>query len=311
MEFSHKPVLLDECINGLNIKRKGTYVDGTLGGAGHSFEICKKLNNTGKLIGIDRDLDAINASKLKLKSFTNTIFINNVHENISNILSNLEISNVDGILIDLGVSSYQLDEASRGFSYMSDASLDMRMDRNQTLSAKEVVNNYSEQELTKIFFDFGEEKYSKRIAKAICEARKEKEIETTFELVNIIKGSLPKSALAEKQHPGKRIFQAIRIEVNGELVRLEQTIRDCIKLLNDKGRLAIITFHSLEDRIVKNTFLDMQGRCKCPKGMPICGCNYVSYGKVMTKHPITSSEEELSENPRARSAKLRIFERII
>ncbi len=310
MEFKHKSVLLNECIENLNIRKKHIYVDGTLGGGGHSYEILKKLDGTGKLIGIDRDKVAIEASKNKLKEFSNFEAVHNNNANILSILDNLGISYVDGILLDLGVSSYQLDEASRGFSYMQDSRLDMRMNTDDKLSAYEVVNNYSEDRLSRIFFDYGEEKYSKSIAKNICIERKEKNITTTFELVDIIKKSMPKKALNEKQHPAKRVFQAIRIEVNEELTKLKQTVIDSIKALNDKGRLAIITFHSLEDKIVKHTYEEMEGRCTCPKDLPVCICNYISYGKIITKKPITSGEEELKENPRARSAKLRVFERI-
>ena len=309
MEFKHKSVLLSECIENLNIRKGYIYVDGTLGGGGHSYEILKKLDGTGKLIGIDRDKVAIEASKDRLKEFNNFELVHDNHANILNILKNLGISHVDGILLDLGVSSYQLDEASRGFSYMQDSKLDMRMNTEDKLSAYEVVNNYSEDKLARIFFDYGEEKYSKSIAKNICIRREEKEIKTTFELVDIIKNSMPKKALNEKQHPAKRVFQAIRIEVNEELTKLKQAVIDSVEALNNKGRLAIITFHSLEDKIVKHTYEEMEGRCTCPKDFPVCVCNYVSYGKIITKKPITSSEEEIKSNPRARSAKLRVFEK--
>ncbi len=309
MEFKHKSVLLNECIENLNIRKGCIYVDGTLGGGGHSYEILKKLDGTGKLIGIDRDKVALEASKDRLKEFNNFELVHDNHANILNILENLGISHVDGILLDLGVSSYQLDEASRGFSYMQDSKLDMRMNMEDKLSAYEVVNNYSEDKLARIFFDYGEEKYSKSIAKNICIKREEKEIKTTFELVDIIKNSMPKKALNEKQHPAKRVFQAIRIEVNEELTKLKQAVIDSIEALNNKGRLAIITFHSLEDKIVKHTYEEMEGRCTCPKDFPVCVCNYVSYGKIITKKPITSSDEELKSNPRARSAKLRVFEK--
>lgn len=309
MEFKHKSVLLNECIENLNIRKGCIYVDGTLGGGGHSYEILKKLDGTGKLIGIDRDKVALEASKDRLKEFNNFELVHDNHANILNILENLGISHVDGILLDLGVSSYQLDEASRGFSYMQDSKLDMRMNTEDKLSAYEVVNNYSEDKLARIFFDYGEEKYSKSIAKNICIKREEKEIKTTFELVDIIKNSMPKKALNEKQHPAKRVFQAIRIEVNEELTKLKQAVIDSIEALNNKGRLAIITFHSLEDKIVKHTYEEMEGRCTCPKDFPVCVCNYVSYGKIITKKPITSSDEELKSNPRARSAKLRVFEK--
>ena len=311
MEFKHKSVLLNECIEGLNIKKEGIYVDGTLGGGGHSYEILRKLSPDGRLIGIDRDKDALNAASKKLNEFNNFTTVHDNHANILEILKNLGIQGVDGILLDLGVSSYQLDEASRGFSYMNDAPLDMRMNREDKISAYEVVNNYSEEKLSRIFFDYGEERYSKSIAKKICKVREENKISTTLELVEVIKSAMPSSALNEKQHPAKRVFQAIRIEVNEELTKLKQAVEDSIKALNNGGRLAIITFHSLEDKIVKHTYEDMQGRCTCPKDFPVCVCNYISYGRIVNKKPIISNEEELKENPRARSAKLRIFERII
>lgn len=311
MEFKHKSVLLNECIEGLNIKKEGIYVDGTLGGGGHSYEILRKLSPNGRLIGIDRDKDALNAASKKLNEFNNFTTVHDNHANILEILKNLGIQGVDGILLDLGVSSYQLDEASRGFSYMNDAPLDMRMNREDKISAYEVVNNYSEEKLSRIFFDYGEERYSKSIAKKICKVREENKISTTLELVEVIKSAMPGSALNEKQHPAKRVFQAIRIEVNEELTKLKQAVEDSIKALNNGGRLAIITFHSLEDKIVKHTYEDMQGRCTCPKDFPVCVCNYISYGRIVNKKPIISNEEELKGNPRARSAKLRIFERII
>ncbi len=311
MEFKHKSVLLDECIENLNIKEGKIYVDGTLGGGGHSYEILKRLNGTGKLIGIDRDKEAIEAAKNKLKEFQNFQVVHDNHANISNILKDLKLSGVDGILLDLGVSSYQLDEASRGFSYMNDASLDMRMNKEDNLSAYNVVNEYNEEKLIKIFFDYGEEKYSKNIARKIIEKRKEKSIETTLELVDIIKSAMPSKALNEKQHPAKRVFQAIRIEVNEELTKLKQAINDSIFALNNGGRLAIITFHSLEDKIVKHTYEEFVGRCTCPKDFPVCVCNFKTYGKLINKKPIISGNKELQENPRARSAKLRVFERII
>lgn len=310
MEFKHKSVLLDECIENLNIRENCVYVDGTLGGGGHSYHILKALNNTGMLIGIDRDLDAIEAATKKLSEFSNFKTVHDNHANIVKVLEKLGISGVDGILLDLGVSSYQLDEADRGFSYMHDAKLDMRMNREDKLSAYEVVNNYSEDRLANIFFDYGEEKFSKSIAKKICERRVVSPIETTFELVDVIKSAMPKRALNEKQHPAKRVFQAIRIEVNQELEKLKQAVIDSILSLNNGGRLCIITFHSLEDKIVKHAYEEMQGRCTCPKDFPVCVCNYKSYGRIVNKKPIVSGEKELEENPRARSAKLRVFERI-
>lgn len=308
--FKHIPVLKNEVLECLDIKKDGVYVDGTLGGAGHSFCIMERLGKYGSLIGIDRDLDALKAARERLKDFPNVIYVNNNHENIKEILQSLNIEKVDGVLLDLGVSSYQLDEASRGFSYMHDAPLDMRMNREDKLTAHFVVNKYSEESLARIFFEYGEEKYSKRIAKAIVEQRKQKEIATTFELVECIKSAMPRSALNEKQHPAKRAFQAIRIEVNGELINLSGALKDAVLMLKPGGRLAVITFHSLEDRITKKTFEELEGHCTCPKELPKCVCNKVSYGKVITKKPIIATEEELNENPRSRSAKLRVFERI-
>ena len=311
MEFKHKSVLLDECIENLKIRKDCVYVDGTLGGGGHSYHILEALNGTGMLIGIDRDTDALQAASEKLKEFSNFKTVHDNHANIKNILESLGLSGVDGILLDLGVSSYQLDEADRGFSYMHDAKLDMRMNREDEISAYEVVNNYSEEKLFRIFVDYGEEKFSRSIARKICQKRESKPIETTFELVDIIKSAMPSKALNEKQHPAKRVFQAIRIEVNQELEKLKQAVEDSILSLNDGGRLCIITFHSLEDKIVKHAYEEMEGRCTCPPNFPVCVCGYKSYGKIINKKPITSSDEELEENPRARSAKLRVFERIV
>ena len=310
MEFKHIPVLRDECIDNLNIKEDGIYVDGTLGLAGHSSVILEKLKGSGLLIGIDRDKEALKVAKERLNNYSNFVAVHDNHVNILSILEELNISGVDGILLDLGVSSYQLDEASRGFSYMKDAPLDMRMNKEDKITAKEIVNNYDEEELAKIFFDYGEEKYSKLVAKRIVEERKNKEIETTFELVKIIQDAIPKKAQMGKGHPAKRVFQAIRIEVNQEIKLLENGIRAAIKALNKNGRLCVISFHSLEDRIVKKTFEEMQGRCTCPKGLPKCVCNYVSYGNVITKKPILPTEEEMNSNSRSKSAKLRVFERI-
>lgn len=309
MEFKHKSVLLEECIENLVKKQDGIYVDGTLGGAGHSIEILKKLNNKGKLIGIDRDIEALTFAKKKLKDYSNFTLIHDNYSNILNILEKIDIKKVDGILLDLGVSSYQLDEASRGFSYKNDAPLDMRMNQDDKITARDIVNKYDENKLANIIFEYGEEKYSRKIAKKICEYRKEKEIETTLQLVDIIKKAMPSFALKEKQHPAKRTFQAIRIEVNNELSVLRQTVIDGIKALNQGGRLLVITFHSLEDKIIKSAFVEMEGRCSCPKGFPVCICGYKSEGKILTSKPIVSNEEELEENPRARSAKLRIFEK--
>lgn len=309
MEFKHIPVLLEKCIECLNIKKGGVYVDGTLGGGGHSLHILKNLDGTGKLIGIDKDKEALKFTSEKFKDYSNVIYVNDKHENIKGILERLNIPQVDGILLDLGVSSYQLDEPSRGFSYMHDAKLDMRMNKDMDFTAYDVVNNYPEEKLIEIFFTYGEERYSKSIAKKIVEERKIKPIETTYELVDIIKSAIPKRALNEKQHPAKRVFQAIRIEVNGELVELENAIKDSVDVLKPGGRLLIITFHSLEDRIVKKTYENLEGRCTCPSDFPKCVCGFKSFGKIITKKPIVADEKELYENPRSRSAKLRVFEK--
>ena len=308
MEFKHKPVLLNECIQGLNIKQDGIYVDGTLGGAGHSKVILEHLSPKGLLIGIDRDEEALCAAKQNLKQYENVKYIHGNHDDISKILTDIGIDKVDGILLDLGVSSYQLDEKSRGFSYMQDSMLDMRMDKTQELTAKEVVNNYPEEKLANIIFEYGEERFSKNIARNICIERAKKSIETTNDLVSIIEKSIPKSKQKDG-HPAKRTFQAIRIEVNDELKPLYNTVINSIKALKDGGRLCIITFHSLEDRAVKQAYINAEGRCTCPKDLPYCICNYKSYGKIINKKPIVSTEEELKLNSRAQSAKLRIFER--
>lgn len=279
------------------------------GGAGHSEEIVKRLSEKGLLIGIDRDEEALKAAKERLKEYSNVKYIHGNHDDIDMLLSNIGIEKVDGILLDLGVSSYQLDEKNRGFSYIGNAKLDMRMDQTQTLTAEDVVNNYSEEKLADIIYKYGEERFSKVIAKNICKERKVKRIETTEELVNIIKESIPKSKQNDG-HPAKRTFQAIRIEVNNELEPLYNTVQKSIKLLNEKGRLAIITFHSLEDRLVKDAFIEAQGKCTCPKDLPYCVCNYTSYGRIITKKPILPSKEEQEENSRSKSAKLRIFERV-
>jgi len=310
LEFKHKPVLLDECIEGLNINPDGVYVDGTLGGAGHSRVIASKLSSKGLLIGIDRDQDALEAAKNNLKQYQNVKYIHGNHDDIKNILSELKIEEVDGILLDLGVSSFQLDEKSRGFSYIGENELDMRMDKTQELTAKTVVNTYSEENLANIIYEYGEERFSKNIARNICKYREEKEIETTGELVKIIENSIPKSKQKDG-HPAKRTFQAIRIEVNDELRPLYNTVKDSIDCLKKGGRLCIITFHSLEDRAVKQAYADAVGRCTCPPGLPYCVCNYKekSLGKIINKKPIVAKEEELNENSRAQSAKLRIFEK--
>ena len=310
MEFKHKPVLLNECIEGLNIKTDGIYVDGTLGGAGHSREILKRIDpKQGLLIGIDRDEEALQAAKQNLSEYKNVKYIHGKHDNIKEILENLEIEKVDGILLDLGVSSYQLDERERGFSYLGSNELDMRMDKTQRLTAMEVVNNYKEEHLANIIYEYGEERYSRNIAKNICIERRKKKIETTDELVKIIEKSIPRLNPKEG-HPGKRTFQAIRIEVNNEIKPLEDTIKNSIDVLNTKGRLCVITFHSLEDRAVKRAMNRAKGICTCPKDIPYCVCGAKELGIVITKKPIIASEEEQKENSRSKSAKLRIFEKI-
>ncbi len=308
MEFKHESVLLWECIEGLAIKEDGIYVDGTLGGAGHSKQILKKLSNKGMLIGIDRDLEALEAAKNNLKEYKNVKYVHGNHDDIDEILEELQINGVDGILLDLGVSSYQLDERNRGFSYLGENELDMRMDKSQSLTAKEVVNEYSEEKLANIIFEYGEERFSRNIAKNICIKRKQKQIETTAELVKIIEDSIPKSKQKDG-HPAKRTFQAIRIEVNNEIEPLYTTILKSIKALNKGGRLCVITFHSLEDRAVKKAYIEAEGRCTCPKDLPYCVCNAVSYGKIINKKPIIATKEEQERNSRSKSAKLRIFER--
>ena len=309
MEFRHNPVLLNECIDGLNIKKNGIYVDGTLGGAGHSKEIAKRLSEKGLLIGIDRDEDALKAAKENLKEFSNVKYIHGNHDDIKQILDEIGFEKVDGILLDLGVSSYQLDERNRGFSYLGENELDMRMDKTQELTAKTVVNTYKEEQLANIIYEYGEEKFSRSIARNICLYRKQKEIQTTKELVEIIEKSIPKSKQKDG-HPAKRTFQAIRIEVNNEIKPLEKTIMDCIDVLNSKGRLCVITFHSLEDRAVKNAFNRAKGICTCPKDLPYCVCGAKELGKVINRKPIVASEQEQEENTRSKSAKLRIFEKI-
>ena len=309
MEFNHKSVMLEECIEGLNIKPDGIYVDGTMGGAGHSKEIVKRITGNGLFIGIDRDEEAICVAKERLSEFQNTIFVHDNHDNIKKILEEKNISEVDGILLDLGVSSYQLDERQRGFSYMGCASLDMRMDTSAGITAKEVINTYSEEKLANIIWEYGEEKFSKQIAKNICKVRENKVIETTQDLVEIIQNSIPKSKQQEG-HPAKRTFQAIRIEVNNEIKPLYQTITQSVHCLKENGRLVVITFHSLEDRAVKNAMLDLNGKCICPNDLPYCMCGCETWGKMLYKKPIIASKEEQERNTRSKSAKLRIFERI-
>ena len=309
-DFHHVSVLLDACIQSLAIKADGIYVDGTLGGAGHSSEIVKRLT-TGRLIGIDRDPVALAAAGERLVPYADRVTL--VHANfcdIAQVLKDLNIDGVDGILLDLGVSSPQLDDSSRGFSYMADAPLDMRMNREDTLSAYDVVNSWSCDELKRILFDYGEERYAPKIAAAICRRREEKPIETTLELVDVIRGAMPAQALREKQHPAKRSFQAIRIAVNDELGSVEKVMRDAIPCLNPGGRLAVITFHSLEDRIVKTAMAGAAKGCTCPPSFPVCVCGKKPQVQLMTRKPIVSGDEELERNPRARSAKLRVCEKV-
>ena len=309
-EFYHVSVLLDECIDGLAIKPDGIYVDGTLGGAGHSSQIVQRLT-TGRLIGIDRDPVALKAAGERLAPWADRVTL--VHSNfceIASVLEELNIPGVDGILLDLGVSSPQLDDGARGFSYMADAPLDMRMNNEDSLTAHTVVNTWSYDELKRILYDYGEERYAPKIAAAICSRREQKPIETTLELVDIIRSAMPPAALREKQHPAKRSFQAIRIAVNDELGSVEKVMADAVPCLNPGGRLAIITFHSLEDRIVKNGMADAAKGCTCPPQFPVCVCGNKPKVKLITRKPIVSGDEELERNPRARSAKLRVCEKI-
>ncbi len=311
MEFRHKSVLLDESIDALQIKPDGIYVDGTLGGGGHSFEICSRLSEHGRLIGIDQDAAAIEAATRRLSKFQDrvTIVRSNYCE-MRQVLGRLGITSVDGVILDLGVSSYQLDTAERGFTYREDAPLDMRMDQRQPLTAKDIVNEYSEMELYRIIRDYGEDRFAKNIARHIVNARKEKALETTGELIHVIKAAIPMKVRATGGHPAKRTFQAIRIELNRELEVLDESLEDMVDLLNDRGRICVITFHSLEDRIVKSRFRNMEDPCTCPKEFPVCVCGKKPKGRVVTKKPIVPSEAELEENSRAKSSKLRVFERI-
>ena len=310
INFSHYSVLLSECMEGLKINPDGIYVDGTAGGAGHSSEIAKRLSQ-GRLIAIDQDETAVAVATQRLNALEkNTVVVRNNFCQIASVCKELEIDGIDGVLLDLGVSSYQLDTAERGFSYSADAPLDMRMDNRKTLTAYDVVNSYSEQAIKKILFDYGEERFAPQIAAAIVKNREKEPIKTTAELSNIIKYAIPSSAREGGHHPAKRSFQAIRIEVNGELDVIEPAIRDAVALLNKGGRMAIITFHSLEDRIVKQTFASLASGCTCPKDFPICVCGNKPKVKVITKKPILPSREELEENPRSRSAKLRVIEKI-
>ena len=310
-EYKHVSVLRDESIEGLRVSPDGVYVDGTLGGAGHSMEICRRLTGSGRLIGIDQDEEAINNGKNRLAPYQDrVVLVRDNFKNISQILNDLQIEKVDGILLDLGVSSRQLDSAERGFSYMQDAPLDMRMDQRQTKSAYEVVNTYTEEELDRVIREYGEERWSRRIAQFIVQERSERPIQTTGELVGVIKKAIPKKAREDGPHPAKRTFQAIRIEVNGELKILEKSIENMIDSLKPGGRLCIITFHSLEDRIVKQTFKTWENPCICPKEFPVCVCGRKPKIRIVTRKPILPSEEELLDNSRARSAKLRIAEHL-
>ena len=310
LKFSHRSVLLDECIDGLNIKPDGVYVDGTAGGGGHSFEIARRLVG-GRLICIDQDSAAIEAASKKLAPFSDKVtIVRNNFSHIADVCEELGVNKIDGILLDLGVSSYQLDTAERGFSYNADAPLDMRMDERASLNAEIVVNTYSASELTRILFEYGEEKFSRQIASAIVAERERAPIKSTAQLAAIIKGAIPARAREGGHHPAKRSFQAIRIEVNHELDVIGPAIRDGVKLLGSGGRIAIITFHSLEDRIVKQAYAKLAEGCTCPKSLPICVCNNKPTVKVITKHPIVPSEKELEENPRSRSSKLRVAQKI-
>ena len=309
-EFHHVSVLLEECIEALNIKPDGIYVDGTLGGGGHSSRIAAQLT-TGRLIGIDRDPVALAAAGERLKPFADRVTL--VHSNfdeMDTVLKDLGIPGVDGILMDLGVSSPQLDDGSRGFSYMTDAPLDMRMNGEDALDARQIVNTWSYEELKRILYNYGEERYAPRIAGAICKRREEAPIETTLELVDIIRGAMPAAALREKQHPAKRSFQAIRIAVNDELGSVERVMKGAVPCLNPGGRLAVITFHSLEDRIVKNAMAEAAKGCICPREFPVCVCGRKPQVKIITRKPITATDDELAANPRARSAKLRVCEKL-
>lgn len=310
VNFKHKSVLLDECIENLNIKPNGIYVDGTLGGAGHSYHICERLGEGGRLIGIDQDGDAIQAATKRLEPFQDKVtIVRSNYCNMKQVLHDLGIEKVDGILLDLGVSSYQLDTVERGFSYRENAPLDMRMDTRNDLTAKNIVNGYSEHDLYRIIRDYGEDKFAKNIAKHIVQAREIKPIETTDELTEAIKAAIPMKIRMNTGHPSKKTFQAIRIELNKELDVLKNTLGDMIDVLADDGRLCIITFHSLEDRIVKTYFKEQENPCTCPPSFPVCVCGKKSQGKVITRKPIVPSDEEIEANKRSKSSKLRVFEK--
>lgn len=311
MEFIHKSVLLDETIAGLNIKPDGIYVDGTLGGGGHSFEICRRLSDKGRLIGIDQDREAIAAAKKRLEPFGDRVtFIHSNYQDIDSVLRGCSVSGVDGIVLDLGVSSYQLDNIERGFTYREDTPLDMRMNRDSAMTAKDIINDYSEMDLYRIIRDYGEERFAKNIARHIVQAREERTIETTGQLNEIIKAAIPAKMRQGQGHPSKRTFQAIRIELNHELDVLESSLDTMISWLNPGGRLAIITFHSLEDRIVKTIMKRNMNPCTCPPEFPVCVCGKKPTGTIITKKPIVPSQEEIIDNKRAKSAKLRVFEKV-
>ncbi len=310
MEFKHISVLLNESVDALNIKKDGIYADGTLGGGGHSEKILERLSNGGLLIGIDQDAEAICAAKKRLEKFTNVIYENTNFKNIKDILIRNSIENIDGAVLDLGVSSYQLDNADRGFSYIADSRLDMRMDLSSELDAYKVVNTYSEENLAKIFFEYGEEKFSRRIASQIVKTRGEKPIETTLELSELVKKCIPQKTVKKGSHPAKRVFQAIRIEVNGELAILESALNDFFDVLKPGGRLAVISFHSLEDRIVKNTFASLAKGCVCPKDFPVCVCGKKPRGKIITRKAVVPSDDEIDRNKRSKSSKLRVIEKL-
>ncbi len=310
MEFKHKSVLLKETMEYLNIKPDGVYVDGTLGGGGHAYEVCRRLSDKGRFVGIDQDEDAIKAATRRLSEFEDkTQIVRSNYCEMQEVLAEAGIAGVDGIVLDLGVSSYQLDDPARGFTYRVDAPLDMRMDKRRGFTAKDLLDTYSEQELCRIIRDYGEDKFAKNIAKHIVQAREEKEIETTGELTDIIKAAIPARVRMGGGHPAKRTFQAIRIELNQELQVLEDSLEDMIHLLNPGGRICIITFHSLEDRIVKNIYKKSENPCTCPSDFPVCICGKRPLGKVVTKRPVVPTEEEIEYNPRSKSAKLRVFER--
>jgi len=310
MEFKHISVLLNESVDGLNIKKEGIYVDGTMGGGGHSEEILKRLSPEGTLIGIDRDTEALRASRKRLANYSNVHYVHSNYKDIKNVLSDLDIEKIDGAVLDLGVSSYQLDNRERGFSYMEDAPLDMRMNRESDFSAYDVINTYSEEKLASIFFEYGEERFSRKIASIICDRRKTAPIKTTLELVDIIKAAIPERFRQKNSHPAKRTFQAVRIEVNGELRDLKNSLDDFFDSLKPGGRLCVITFHSLEDRIVKQTFASYAAGCTCPPDFPICVCGNKPRGKVISRKPILPGDEEYENNKRSKSAKLRIVEKL-